>query len=168
MTHLIDDRGSGKRCPTVIASDENIDDAIGVSFTNGRKAFYTRCKLTAYMGTHTAILPAGFHWNGADIPRLFWSLLGISPSDPRSLIASGFHDDGCERADIPQVIADATFVSLLRDFGFYGMAGTGKRINGVGRGRAVAMYVAVRAWSIAGRPATRLLKRAKRQCVGHE
>lgn len=150
----------GKRMPTVMVENLPIDEAIGVSFTDHARPFYTRAKLTAYMGPHVATLRDGYRWNGADIPRICWSLLGVSPSDPRAIIASGFHDDGCERADIPQVIADATFVSLLRPFRFID-SGThrGCYQPGVGPVRALAMYAAVRWYSICGRPIMRVKRK---------
>ena len=139
-----------KNMPLVFA-EKDIDDAIGISFTNTNKPFFTHCTITVHFGQgNQSQLPTGYHWNGADIPRFFWTLLGISQTDIRSIIASGFHDYGCENPDIPQVLADATFVSLLKPIRF-----NGRRLDGVGRLRAVLMYMAVRAYSIVGRPIAR-------------
>ncbi len=145
---------TAKNIPLVFAVND-IDDAIGISFTNKRKPFYTHCTITASFGQGNQLqLRAGYHWNGADIPRFFWTLLGISQTDIRSVIASGFHDYGCESPNIPQVLADATFVSLLKPIRF-----NGRRLGGVGRFRATLMYMAVRAYSIFGRPLVRTFSR---------
>ncbi len=141
---------TGKNLPVVIA-ELPVDDSIGVSFTVHGKPFYARCQITAWFGEDSrASIKQGYHWNGADIPRFFWTLLGISPTDIRSIIASGFHDHGTESPDIPQVMADATFVSLLRPIRF-----NGRRLGGVGSFRAVLMYMAVRFYSIFCRPVAR-------------
>lgn len=44
-------------------------------------------------------IPKGYCWNGSDIPRAFWRLVG-SKSDPQYLIASCLHDFLCERHSI--------------------------------------------------------------------
>ncbi len=141
---------TGKNIPVVIA-ELPIDDALGISLSTPNKPFFTHCQITAWFGEDSrASLKQGYRWNGADIPRFFWTLLGVSPFDTRSLIASGFHDHGTESPDIPQVMADATFVSLLRPIRF-----NGRRLGGVGRFRAVLMYMAVRTYSIFCRPIAR-------------
>lgn len=137
---------TGKDLPRLY-SDLEVDEAIGNSFTH-EKQFFTRCEIRAHFGPeHATYLPKGYRWNGADIPRFFWTLLGISPTDRRSIIASGFHDRGTESPHIPQVMADSVFVSLLKPILF-----NGRRLRGVGRFRAVLMYMAVRAYSMVGRP----------------
>jgi hypothetical protein len=37
------------------------------------------------------IIPKGYCWNGSDIPRIFWRIVG-SKSEPQYLIASCLHD----------------------------------------------------------------------------
>src|SRR5687767_13932809 len=97
----------------IVRSSLPIDKAVGFDVANASKPFYTRSRLRAKLGRHEFELPTAYCWNGADIPRFAWTIVGVAPTDPRAVIASGFHDDGCERADVPQVIADALFVSLL-------------------------------------------------------
>jgi hypothetical protein len=143
-----------RKRPVVVWSDTEINEAIGTSLTNTAKPYYTKGKMVAYFGNSSAQLPSGYHWDGATIPRLCWTLLGIAPSDPRSLVASAFHDAGCENPNTPQVVADAMFVALLRPIRF-----NNRRIKGVGWTRATLMYMAVRAYSIFGRPVYRCLKR---------
>lgn len=46
--------------------------------------------------SYTFRIDKGYSWNGADIPRLVWSILGISQQDNRILIASLLHDFCCE------------------------------------------------------------------------
>lgn len=128
---------------------------IGQSIANTSKPFYTNCPIYVNFGpTMSCELTTAYQWNGADIPRFFWSLLGTNPDDPRSLLASGFHDHGCEDPRIPQVIADAVFVTLLGPIRF-----NGERLPGLGWLRSKLMYVAVRAYSIFGRPVARLFRK---------
>lgn len=44
-------------------------------------------------------IPKGYCWNGSDIPRAFWRLVG-SKSEPQYLIASCLHDYLCEHHNI--------------------------------------------------------------------
>ena len=44
------------------------------------------------------IIPKGYTWDGASIPRIFWRLIG-SKSDNRFLIPSLIHDVLCENHD---------------------------------------------------------------------
>lgn len=44
-------------------------------------------------------IPKGYCWNGSDIPRAFWRLIG-SKSEPQYLIASCLHDYTCEHHNI--------------------------------------------------------------------
>jgi hypothetical protein len=139
--------GPSKHEPIVVA-EFPIDDAIGESFTDDDKPFYAKCEIVALLGTNRATLPAGYRWNGADIPRFFWSIIGVAPTDRRAIIASGFHDLGCEDDDTPQVIADSNFVALLGPFRFVQVGNGGHDQPGVGRVRACLMYMAVRGYSI--------------------
>lgn len=152
MTITRNHNGTRWQLPVVI-SELPIDEAIGVSFTHGQKQFYTKCKITAYFGSHTAELREGFYWNGADEPRLFWTVLGVDPTGIQVIIATGFHDDGCERSDIPQVMVDGVFVSLLKDIRF-----NGRKIRGLNKWKARAMYAGVRFYSIVCRPIVRRMK----------
>lgn len=45
-----------------------------------------------YLGSHYEIeIPRLYCWNGADVPRIFWRLIG-SPDNPNFLTASMIHD----------------------------------------------------------------------------
>ena len=45
----------------------------------------------------------GYRWNGANIPRLVWSLTGYYPTHPQMLEASMVHDKLCEnKKSIPK------------------------------------------------------------------
>lgn len=44
---------------------------------------------------YTFIIPAGYTWDGASIPRFAWRLVG-SPTDAKFLVASMIHDILCE------------------------------------------------------------------------
>jgi hypothetical protein len=63
-------------------------------------------------------IPAGYHWDGATIPRPCWAIIG-HPIDPQFALASLAHDWFCEHsATRPiRVMGDAVFLWLLRDAG---------------------------------------------------
>lgn len=48
--------------------------------------------------TYKFIIPKDYTWNGANIPRVFWRLMG-SMTDNRFLIPSLLHDTLCENHD---------------------------------------------------------------------
>lgn len=48
--------------------------------------------------TYEFIIPKDYTWNGANIPRIFWRLMG-SMTDNRFLIPSMIHDKLCENHD---------------------------------------------------------------------
>lgn len=151
----------GDELPVVLATMYNreladIDDIVGVGFSTPKKPLYARHKISVYAGGHTVHLDDGYRWNGADIPRFFWSIVGIEPLDPRAMIASGFHDKGTEDGG-SQVLADGLFVTLLRPYRLNGWVQPG-----VGRVRAAAMYTAVRLYSMICRPVAKWLRRHKR------
>lgn len=45
--------------------------------------------------TYNFVVPANYTWDGASIPRIFWSLIG-SKTSPQFIIASMIHDILCE------------------------------------------------------------------------
>jgi hypothetical protein len=53
------------------------------------KGMYRVCEDVDIQGVH---IEAGFEWNGANIPRLAWTFVGITPFDPRIMRASCVHD----------------------------------------------------------------------------
>ena len=48
--------------------------------------------------TYEFLIPAGYAWDGATVPRMFWRLIG-SKSDNRFLVPSLIHDVLCENHD---------------------------------------------------------------------
>jgi hypothetical protein len=78
----------------------------------------------------------GASWDGASIPRILWSIAG-HPLEQRWRWASYWHDRECEASECPEdrMIADAIFIRLLRE-------------AGVGKWRRLAMWAAVRLYSI--------------------
>ena len=48
--------------------------------------------------TYEFLIPAGYAWDGASIPRVFWRLIG-SKNDQRFLVPSLIHDVLCENHD---------------------------------------------------------------------
>lgn len=143
-----------KQKPTITAA-LSASKAIGISLDSpDGKPLFTECALVADLGTNKLTLPQGYAWDGATIPSFCWSIVGVHPLDPRAVIASGFHDLGCESDSTPQVVADANFVALLGPIVF-----NGETLPGVGSMRATAMYLAVRLFSIFVRPTTRMFFR---------
>ena len=121
----------------------DINHAIGLHFTHPTKQWRLNAILHVQFGVYEAEIPVGYIWNGADIPRLCWSLIGVNPHDRRVLIASCVHDWGCENENVPQKLADGMFASLLEPITFNGYP-----LPGVGKTRAALMYYAVRTWSV--------------------
>lgn len=63
-------------------------------------------------------IPAGFCTNGADVPRIFWSL--FPPNSPEYLSAVVVHDYACELAGqglISYKLADGLFYKAMREIG---------------------------------------------------
>lgn len=88
---------------------------------------------------HTITIPKGFIFDGASIPRLFWTVIGTTPFNPKTIVASCVHDWYCNYATTygQRVIGDACFYYLLRT-------------HNVGWLRATLMYAGVRVWSSLG------------------
>lgn len=62
------------------------------------------------------VIEKNYCWNGADIPRLFWRLIGAS-NDNRFLIGSMIHDFLCENHDIidnNRALSTDVFNALLK------------------------------------------------------
>ena len=68
--------------------------------------------------TLEVIIPSGYAWDGATIPRLCWAVIG-KPLEPRFALASLVHDWICERSTTRpiRVFGDAVFLWLLRHAG---------------------------------------------------
>jgi hypothetical protein len=58
---------------------------------------------------HTFVIPEGFETNGADIPRVFWSI--VHPFKPKYLHAVVAHDYVC--MEMGTYVADDVFEELL-------------------------------------------------------
>jgi len=87
----------------------------------------------------SAIVPAGFVWNGANIPRVFW--IYSTPFSPEYEVAVLLHDFFCGGGDLcdgykpTRREIDRMFFDLMLRYG-------------VRRSRALLMYAAVRVWSV--------------------
>ena len=55
------------------------------------------------------VIPAGYTWNGANVPAFAWSIIG-QRTDPRFKLASCVHDYMCEHHE---VIGDNRYLSTL-------------------------------------------------------
>lgn len=78
------------------------------------------------------IIPKGFSWDGATIPRMFWRLIG-SKTDPAFLIPSMIHDWMCNYHE-----------SVNNDRNFSSRVFRGLLIEaGVSKAKAQTMYLAV-------------------------
>ena len=82
----------------------------------------------AYRG-HTYIVPKDFLYNGANIPRLFWTILGLHPWHPKVIRAALLHDYLYSKG--LKMIADKAFKSLLK-------------LDGCNQIQYMACYLAVR------------------------
>ena len=65
------------------------------------------------------VIPKFYYWNGANIPRFFWRLIGAK-SEPRFLIPSMLHDILCENhcyIDNDRYLSRLVFRALLKTAG---------------------------------------------------
>ena len=87
-------------------------------------------------GTYKISLPEGYSWDGATIPRVWWSIMG-HPLKQEFRLASLIHDWRCEHAKTgaERMVGDALFLECLERAGLV-------------RWRRVGMWVAVRVWSL--------------------
>ncbi len=116
----------------------NISTEMPAAFAPDGDAFVTAETLEVWMGPthhvcHFVMIPKGYRFDGASIPRLLWSVIG-SPFEPDLMVAACVHDWYCEHtADSYQsrVIGDAVFFFLLTE-------------AGVAHWRRVLMYLGVR------------------------
>lgn len=60
--------------------------------------------------TYSFVIPKGYTWDGATIPRVFWRLIG-SKSDNRFLVPSLIHDVLCENHDY--IVDDRYFSTIV-------------------------------------------------------
>jgi hypothetical protein len=69
--------------------------------------------------SHSVLIPAGYTFDGASIPRWLWSLIG-SPFEPELMLAACVHDWYCEHTSQhyeSRAIGDSVFFMLLRKAG---------------------------------------------------
>ena len=87
-------------------------------------------------GVYKIGLPEGYSWDGATIPRVWWSIMG-HPLKQEFRLASLVHDWRCEHAKTgaERMVGDALFLELLEK-------------AGLPRWRRIGMWVAVRVWSL--------------------
>lgn len=83
---------------------------------------------------HFIFIEEGFVFDGASIPRIFWSIIGGN-FQPEFLAPSLVHDYLCVTGNVERKEADKIFRELLL-------------MNDVPEFRAALMYRAVRVWSI--------------------
>jgi len=73
-----------------------------------KRKFQVRIKIDGK--EHDFIIPVGYDWDGASVPRLFWRIAG-TPFDPWTMKASVVHDWLYWNQPLSRAVADA----LLRD-----------------------------------------------------
>ena len=78
-------------------------------------------------------IPAGYRFDGASVPRLCWTALGLPPHHPRVMRAALYHDHDYSRSANDGAAQDEQFRRLLV-------------ADGVKPHRARLMYWAVKAW----------------------
>lgn len=81
------------------------------------KLLSTTCVVTFRRGEFAVDVDAGFEFDGASIPRIFWWIPGFAPIGPH-LWAALLHDYLCDHPDkLPRTIADAVFAELIEETG---------------------------------------------------
>lgn len=109
----------------------------------GAKRFVTDGWIKFRYGKRELEVPHGTEFDGPSIPRICWSISGLSPLDDDTLLASCAHDWICDHPDeMPRVMGDALFVSAMGPIVF-----NGQTYPGVPKCRRRAMYLAVRLWT---------------------
>ena len=113
-------------------------DAMPVCLNGDRLTFLTACEIALDVGwaeLRRYEQPEA-SWDGATIPRPFWSIIG-HPLSAEFRWASYWHDRLCEDARTieDRTLADAVFLKLLAD-------------AGVQKWRRLAMWAAVRCYGI--------------------
>lgn len=66
-----------------------------------------------YLGKrYSIVVKAGFRFDGASIPSLFWAVVG-SPFDPRNLVFSCFHDALYETEAVSRPMCDVFMLAIM-------------------------------------------------------
>lgn len=121
---------------------------LNVDGLDGHAYFVTLTWIVYRFGPHTLVIPPGFVFDGASVPRIFWCVPGFSPLG-RHVWAALAHDWICEHPEeLPRIIGDAIFGHLLEQLRIDAERHKPPRERTY-RQRAAnaAMYLAVRAWS---------------------
>lgn len=86
------------------------------------------------VGGSTGLIPAGFWWNGANVPAAFWQFM-FSPSDPRILGPSLVHDYLYSTHFYKRSVVDDTFAMYLEKVGApgYKVSAAKKAVNLFGK-----------------------------------
>ena len=63
-------------------------------------------------------VPAGFIFDGASIPRFAWSVLGVTPYDPKVIAAAVVHDWMYNAKVKSKKDADAIFYYIMKHQGY--------------------------------------------------
>lgn len=107
-----------------------------------KKQFVLQADVVFIYGENKLTVPRGYHFDGASIPRLLWSLSGMCPGDRETMLAACAHDWICDNPEeLPRVVGDSIFLSIL----WGPVVLNGKPIKSqIGHLRAILMYTAVR------------------------
>lgn len=89
--------------------------------------YITTVQQSILMGYSKYIIPEGFIFDGASIPRIAWSLLGVTPYEPDIILASLVHDWFYTTHEIKREFADKVFHDVCIQ-------------NGISKTKAVLMY----------------------------
>lgn len=122
------------------------DNPIGIDLwyqSTPEKQFVTTAAISYSINGNTRWVDAGYHFDGASVPRPLWWISGFSPLDRDTLLAACLHDALLDFSSMPRVMADAWFVSVL-----CGATLNGRSLPQCSQRRARLMYIAVRFWSI--------------------
>ena len=145
----------GEVIATVVRITAKLNNPIACDLW-GPKPFTNLCDITYAINGQQHTVKEGKNFDGPSIPRCFWWIVGFSPVDLETLLASNIHDDMLE-SGIIRMMADAWFGSVLS-----GATLNGRPLRKCKEWRAKLMYYAVRAWSI---HAERKRKRAARKAA---
>lgn len=71
-------------------------------------------KWSSSMRTYKITLPKGYVFDGASIPKSFWTVLGIHPASPRIVSGAAFHDYVFTPLIMTRKEADQLLVDILK------------------------------------------------------
>ena len=79
--------------PKILIDDKNLDKPLSIK----NSVIYSSRSFNGYRVK--VAVKRGYEWNGANIPRIVWTLTGYYPTHPQVLEASMIHDKLCENKD---------------------------------------------------------------------